>query len=205
MTAAVHRAGWRVVTPDDGAAIDLELLQGLWTESQYLRLTDHVRQLLEFTDGRLEVLPMPTDRHQVILRFLFLGAVSLVRDRGGTVLFAPMRLRIREGKFREPDLLLVRNAGDLRRQNDYWRGADLVAEVVSPDDPERDTEMKRLDYAQGRIPEYWIVNPIDETVTVLVLEGGAYAEHGVFRRGERADSACLEGFSVSVAEVFDAD
>ena len=204
MTASTHRAGWRVVTADDGAAIDLDLLQGLWTEEQYLRLTDHVRRLLEFTDGRLEVLPMPTDRHQVVLRFLFLAMFPFVRDRGGTVLFAPMRLRIREGKFREPDLLLVRNAADLRRQNDYWRGADLVAEVVSPDDPERDTGTKRLDYAQARIPEYWIVNPIDETVTVLVLDGDAYTEHGVFRRGRPAESVCLEGFSVSVAEVFDA-
>jgi hypothetical protein len=38
--------------------------QGAWTEEQYLRLTDHTNQLVEFTDGVLEVLPMPTDRHQ---------------------------------------------------------------------------------------------------------------------------------------------
>ena len=76
--------------------------------------------------------------------------------------------------------------------------------MVSPDRPARDTVTKRRDYAEARIPEYWIVNPVDETVTVLVLDGDAYAEHGVFRRGERASSAYLEGFSVSVAEVFDA-
>ena len=204
MTAAARREGWRVVTPDDDAAIDLELLQGLRTEAQYLRLTDHVRRLLEFTDGRLEVVPMPTDRHQVIVRFLFLALFPFVRDSGGTVLFAPMRLRICEGRFREPDLLLVRNANDLRRQNDYWRGADLVAEVVSPDDLERDTRMKQQDYAQARIPEYRIVNPMDETVTVLVLDGSAYTEHGVFRIGQRAASVGLDGFSVSVADVFDA-
>ena len=204
MTAAAPREGWRVVAPDNGTAIDLESLQGLWTEAQYLRLTDHIRRLLEFTDGRLEVLPVPTDRHQVISRFLFLALFSFVHNLGGTVLYAPLRLRIRDGKFREPDLLLVRNANDLRRRNDYWRGADLVAEVVSPDDPERDTVIKRLDYAQARIPEYWIVNPIDETVTVLVLDGDAYAEHGVFRRNRRAESVCLDGFSVSVTEVFDA-
>ena len=204
MTATAHRAGWRVVPPDGGAAIDLELIQGLWTEAQYLRLTDYVRRLLEFTDGRIEALPTPTDRHQVISRFLFLALFSFVRNLGGTVLYAPLRLRVREGKFREPDLLLVRNADDLRRRNDYWRGADLVAEIVSPDDPERDTVVKRLDYAEARIPEYWIVNPMDETVTVLVLDGHAYAEHGVFRRRQRAESVCLEGFSVDVAEVFDA-
>ena len=193
-----------ISTPEEGAVVDLDVMQGHWTEAQYLRLTQHTRRLIEFTDGRLEVLPMPTDRHQVILGFLLFALDPFIRHSGGIVLFAALRLRIREDKFREPDLLLLRDANDTRRRNDYWRGADWVAEVVSPDNPARDTVTKRLDYAEARIPEYWIVNPLDETVTVLVLEGDAYAEHGVFRRGERAASRCLEGFSVDVAEVFDA-
>ena len=204
MAVAAERQELCISTPKEGAVIDLDVLQGLWTEEQYLRLTDHARRLIEFTDGRLEVLPMPTDRHQTILSFLFLSMVAMVRDSGGSVLFAPLRLRIRKGKFREPDLLLVRDANDARRRNDYWRGADWVAEVVSPDRPSRDTVTKRLDYAEARIPEYWIVNPMDETVTVLVLEGDAYAAHGVFCRGDRAASRSLEGCSVSVAELFDA-
>ena len=88
MTAAAHREGWRVVPPDGSAAIDLESLQGLWTETQYLRLTDHLRRLLEFTDGRLEVLPMPTDRHQVISRFLFLALFPSSHDSGLTMIRA---------------------------------------------------------------------------------------------------------------------
>ena len=77
-------------------------------------------------------------------------------------------------------------------------------EVVGPDDPQRDTQVKRGDYAEARIPEYWIVNPLDETITVLTLAGTEYAEHGVFRRGERAESALLRGFATGVADVFDA-
>ena len=203
--AAVRRLGLRIITPDNRTQIDVEPLQGLWTEAQYLRLTDHARLLIEFTDGRLEVLPMPTDRHQGILQFLFLALAPLVGASGGTVRFAPLRLRIRDGKFREPDLLLVRDADDPRRQNDYWRGADLVMEVVSPDDPGRDTQVKRRDYAEARIPEYWIVNPVDETITVLILADEAYRQHGVFRRGQQADSQCLGGFVLGVADVFDAN
>ena len=201
---AAKRPEWRLSSPDGSEAIDLDLLQGLWTEAQYLRLTDAATRLLEFTDGHLEILPMPTDRHQVILRSLFLALFPFVQDRGGTLLFAPLRLRIRKDKFRDPDLLLVHDANDARRRNDYWRGADWVAEVVSPDRPGRDTLTKRLDYAEARIPEYWIVNPVDETVTVLVLDDDAYAEAGVFRRGERAASRALPGFAIGVDDLFDA-
>ncbi len=204
MTVAAQRLGLRITTPDSHTDIDVEPLQGLWTEAQYLQLTDHARLLIEFTDGRLEVPPMPTDRHQAISQCLFLALSPFVGALGGTVRFAPLRLRIREGKFREPDLLLVRDAGDPRRGNDYWRGADLVVEVVSPDDPERDTRVKRRDYAEAGIPEYWIVDPRDETITVLTLTGEEYAEHGVFSRGRQAESVCLNGFAVGVADVFDA-
>ena len=204
MTVAAQPLGLQIVTPDDRVVIDLKPLQGLWTQAQYLQLTDHARLLLEFTDGHLEVLPMPTDRHRAISQFLFLALLPFVGALGGKVHYAPLRLRIRDGKFREPDLLLVRDAHDPRRRNDYWRGADLVIEIVSPDDPGRDLQVKRRDYAEARIPEYWVVSPIDETITVLILAGDAYTEHGVFRRGQRADSVCLNGFAVSVAEVFDA-
>jgi Uma2 family endonuclease len=75
---------------------------------------------------------------------------------------------------------------------------------LGPDRPERDTEEKPRDYAEAGIPEYWIVNPLDATITVLVLDGRAYRRHGRFRRGERATSQLLPSFSVSVDEVFDA-
>src|SRR5947209_4078032 len=179
--------------------------QGAWSDEQYLVLTEHTNRLVEFTDGYLEVLPMPTDRHQAILEFLFLAFLAVIKPSGGKVRFAPLRLRIRPGKFREPDLLLLLAAADPRRQNRFWTGADLALEIVSPDKPERDLVQKRADYAEAQVSEYWIVNPQTETITVLRLEGTAYQEVGTFRRGELAPSVLLSGFAVDVASVFDAD
>ncbi|MEO7912305.1 MAG: Uma2 family endonuclease, partial [Roseiflexaceae bacterium] len=127
------------------------------------------------------------------------------RPRGGKVRFSPLRVRIRARKFREPDLLLVLDAKDPRRQNRYWQGADLALEVVSADKPERDLVEKRSDYAEAGIAEYWIVNPETETITVLRLEDTSYAEHGVFGRGAEATSALMPAFALSVDAVFDAD
>ena len=183
---------------------DLLPAQGNWSDDAYLWLTDHGNRLVEFTDGHLQELPMPTDTHQAVLAFLY----DLFRARlgpfGGVVRFSALRMRIREGKFREPDLLMLRDRSDPRRQDRYWLGADLVAEVVSPDAPDRDLVEKRADYAEGGIPEYWIADPRDETITVLALEGESYVEHGRFSRGEAATSPLLEGFTADVSAVFDA-
>ena len=178
--------------------------QGGWSDEGYLWLTDHGNRLVEFTDGFIEELSMPTDTHQTILALLHTLFRARVQPRGGVAAFSPLRMRIREGKFREPDLLLLRDRSDPRRQNRYWQGADLVAEVVSPDDPDWDLVEKRADYAGAGIPEYWIADPRDETLTVLVLRGEAYVEHGRYGRGETAASVLLEGFSVEVSAVFDA-
>ena len=179
--------------------------QGEWSDEEYLVLTGQRNRLVEFTDGHIELLAMPTAKHQKILKFLFLAFCNFVDARGGLVLFAPLRLRIRPGKFREPDLLLVLSKSDPRAKDQFWEGADLVLEIVSEDKPERDLIDKRADYAEGRIPEYWIVNPLTQTITVLVLRGDAYQEAGVFKRGESAASTLLGGFSVPVAATFDAD
>lgn len=79
-----------------------------------------------------------------------------------------------------------------------------MIEIVSPDDPKRDLVKKRREYAQAGIQEYWIVNPLVETITVLRLANGKYVEHGEFRRGETATSALLPDFAAGVDATFDA-
>jgi Uma2 family endonuclease len=179
--------------------------QGQWSEEAYLWLTEHTTRLIEFTDGYLEVLPMPTDEHQTLVLSLYEMLAAFLRPRGGKGLVAPLRLKIRDGKYREPDILLVCSAHDPRRQTRFWLGADWVAEVVSPDRPERDLIEKRGDYAAAPVPEYWIVNPLNETITVLCLHDSTYTEHGVFGRSAMVTSRVLEGFRVSVDAVFDAE
>src|SRR5678816_4496953 len=78
-------------TQEQVDALLRELLpaQGQWSEAAYLWLTDHTARLIEFTDGYLEVLPMPTDEHQTMVLLLYELLVAFVRPRGGKVLVAP--------------------------------------------------------------------------------------------------------------------
>jgi len=179
--------------------------QGQWSDEDYLWLTDHTNQLIEVTDGFLEVLPVPTDRHQTLLLYLYDIVRMWTQEEGGKVLVAPLRLRIRERKFREPDLVMLKDPTDPRRSNRYWTGADLVLEVVSPDKPERDLVDKRDDYAEAGVPEYWIVDPQAESVTVLVLDGVAYREHLKVGRGQQVRSVTLSGLGLDVSALLDVD
>jgi Uma2 family endonuclease len=177
--------------------------QGTWTEEEYLAISSN--HLIEFADGILEVLPMPTEQHQVIVALLFQLLTAFVAPRSlGTALFAPLRIRVAEGKFREPDIVFLLAEHADRRGRRFWRGADLVMEVVSEDDPDRDLVVKRAEYAQAAIAEYWIVDPRDQSVLVLSLDAGAgeYRVAGRYTAGESASSVLLDGFSIPVSEVF---
>ena len=91
-----------------------------------------------------------------------------------------------------------------KRHEQFWDGADLVTEVVSPNDPNRDIVMKRQESARAGIREYWLVNPLNETITVFTLSENTaeYREHGVFSKGQQASSLLLETFHVDVTATF---
>lgn len=177
--------------------------QGRWAVEDYLALdTGH---LVEYSNGYLEFPPMPTMAHQDIVSFLHaLLKVFIQKHQLGKVYFAPVPVRLGEQEYREPDVFFVSTAKVLEAAGKYPSGADLVMEVVSgsPADRDRDLVRKRRDYAQAGIPEYWIVDPQEEVIYVLRLEGKEYAEHGRFVTGDTANSALLPGFSVPVGEVW---
>jgi Uma2 family endonuclease len=177
--------------------------QGEWPEWEYLALPGN--RLVEFDNGFIEVLPMPTTFHQEILFYLWQTLNEFVVARHlGKVLGAALPIRLWKGKFREPDILFMLARHAERIEEQYWRGADLVMEVVSGDRESRRRDLieKRREYARARIPEYWIVDPQKREITVLRLSQGKYLVHGKFGKGETASSHLLKGFEVAVDFVF---
>lgn len=78
----------------------------------------------------------------------------------------------------------------------------LAIEVVSPgkEAEDRDYRYKRSEYAARGIGEYWVVDPIREQVTVLVLVDGFY-EAKVRRGADRLESPLLPDFPLTVTEI----
>lgn len=177
--------------------------QGEWTVEDYLTLdTNH---LIEYANGYVEVLPIPSLWHQELVFLLQRVLWEFVTERGlGKVWAAPLPVQLWPKKFREPDIIFIAAAKVPHLTATYLRNVDLVMEVVSPDDPDRDYKKKHKEYAQAGIPEYWIVDALKNLVTVLVLQDGHYQTHGEFNPGEIASSVHLAGFTVPVATLFPA-
>ena len=138
------------------AVAELFPTQGNWSEEEYLALPDN--RLMEFSNGFLELLPMPTTSHQVLVAYLYGLLFSFVSERDlGKVLFAPIRVRLWPGKFREPDLVFILKTHSRRIGEEFWDGADLAMEVLSsdPKDRRRDIVTKRREYARAYGRDYY--------------------------------------------------
>lgn len=170
--------------------------QGEWTETAYLAL--RTNRLIELSDGCLQVLPLPDGFHQRLVKFLaWLLNAFVLEQRLGEVLFAPFPVRLWSGQMREPDIIYMR-PGRMPDPHQPPNGVDLAMEIVSPGEESRKRDLitKPQEYAKAGIA------PQERRITVLILEGQSYREHGVFGLGSQATSVLLLGFTVDVAAVF---
>jgi Uma2 family endonuclease len=76
--------------------------------------------------------------------------------------------------------------------------------VVSPGDLqwERDYVAKRAQYEDLGIPEYWIINPQDQTVLVLEQNGQGYRSLGLFRNEQSITSPQFSDWNLTADQLF---
>jgi Uma2 family endonuclease len=174
--------------------------QGEWTENDFFAL--HANRMVELVDGTLEVLPLPTWLHQLIVKFL-IRQIEIATRQSGVALAAPLPVRLFAGTIREPDVMYFAPGSEPNDPRSYPDRVDLAMEVVSEgvDARRRDYEDKRRDYQRASISEYWIVDPEDRKITVLVLENSLYRVHGEFGPGQNASGILIPDLVVAVDEI----
>jgi Uma2 family endonuclease len=179
-------------------------VQGSWSEEDFLKF--HTNRMAELVDGRLEMLPMPTWLHQLILEYLFDAVRDHVKHHniGGKILMAPLPTRLFERTIREPDLLYVKAENLPKDVRGYPDRIDLAIEIVSSgtEARQRDYIDKRADYAKAGVTEYWIVDPEELLVTVLTLSGTEYKVAQECHSGDVARSVLLSGLKISVDQIW---
>jgi Uma2 family endonuclease len=162
------------------------------------------RYCYELARGVLEVTEVPNDRHGVVVANLY-DAISRYRRNHPDVVYRYGGGN--EFRFwlpgmvsgRNPDLGVVLHGGQMDERG--RRIAALAAEVVSRGSVERDYETKRDEYLAFGLREYWIVDPLQGTVTVLTRQGDTWHE-SVLRDQQTIVSPVLPDLLTTVAELF---
>lgn len=97
------------------------------------------------------------------------------RGIAGRVVFSRFAFRLSERSAPEPDVAYVRpERVGLLDEGGMRGGPDIAVEIVSRESRQRDYELKRRLYEESGVPEYWIIDPIQQRVEFLVLEEGRY-------------------------------
>jgi Uma2 family endonuclease len=150
------------------------------TFEDYLVYDDGTDNRYELEDGELILMNPPTGRHALVIRLLnnaFEAEISRLNLPWASLQMLGVRTSPRRSRL--PDLCvlpleIVQECLDVSAVIES--GALLVVEIVSPDSVKRDYRFKRAEYASFGISEYWIVDPIEQRVTILLLVEGLYEE-----------------------------
>lgn len=148
--------------------------------------------------------PSPTVRHQRMLANLLIAMSNFVRAKNlGEVIPAPLDVRLTDYDVYQPDLLFIRQERlQLTGADKIGIVPDLVIEILSPSNAYYDFTRKKAMYAEHGVEEYWIVDPLDETIEVMVKEGEYYRTESLYRASDTLESPMLPGFQMQLETVF---
>lgn len=176
---------------------------------EYLSYDDGTDKLYELFNGELIEVPPESGFNVGIANFLFalfLPIVGYLRVRGHG-----LELEVRgEPRNRFPDLTIIReeHIQQIIRRNTIrlsMAAPLLVVEVVSPGELQqnRDYVAKRSQYQDLGIPEYWLIDPQQQTVTILTLQAAVYVE-SIFRGSAPIVSGQFPDLHVSAEQILNA-
>lgn len=123
----------------------------------------------ELIDGRIYDMAAPSRMHQKILGFLDRVIGNYIDDKGGDceVYMAPFAVFLNQDdrNYVEPDISVI---CDTQKLDDKGcQGApDWIVEIVSPASKRMDYMIKLFKYRSAGVREYWIVDPMEQSVYV---------------------------------------
>lgn len=174
-------------------------------------LTRGEEERIEIINGEAFLMAAPTRIHQKITMELSRQLANYLEGKKWEVYPAPFGVRLfeRDGDrpedvdtMVEPDISVVCDRNKLDQYG--CKGApDLVIEVLSPTTQRHDQLVKLNLYQRAGVREYWIADPENRTVRVMVQNGdGLFRIHEVYQREDIAKVNVLDGCFIELCKVF---
>ena len=173
----------------------------IWNESEHI----------ELIDGEAVKMSLPPTVHQLIRGEILRQIANFLEGKKGLAIPAPFAVRLFEKEndsptdvqtVVEPDISVICDKSKLDESG--CRGApELVMEVLSPSSRKHDRLVKLNLYQRAGVPEYWIVNPEEESVQVFLRDdSGNLRIYNEYDRTEIAKVHALDGCFIELCKVF---
>lgn len=177
------------------------------TLKEFFHMRENSSELMEFIDGVIYMAPSPSTKHQRISGRLYVELFNYLEGTDCEVFDAPFDIilhkdDIEEDKVVIPDLAVLCDKSGLNELN-YKGVPSLIVEILSPSNQSHDLVLKLNLYMKYGVKEYWIINPMLDSIQVYSLdENGGYIQKDNKVSKGIIESKVLEGFSVDLEKIF---
>lgn len=176
-----------------------------------IRATDYFQRpeyqehaLIQLIDGKVILGTTPNLKHQIVVGDILYLLATVEQLVGGLALVAPTEVYFDEVNVYEPDVMYISpdNLDIAQQAKQRIVGApDLVVEVLSPSTAKYDRQEKYQAYEAHGVREYWIVDPIHETIEVWTLNEATFKRQGAYGDNKTFASLVLSQ-TVDVTKIF---
>ncbi|MFK7817760.1 MAG: Uma2 family endonuclease [Planctomycetaceae bacterium] len=146
----------------------------------------------EVINGRHYVNGAPSPRHQTISRRIQFQLYEQIELKGlGEVFDAPIDVQLSTTDVVQPDIAVVLSENRIVTTTKLKGVPELLIEILSPSNRKYDQQLKKRLYEQSGVPEFWIVDPEDQSLDQLKLNSD-----GLYESTPHAASVLFEMKSV---------
>lgn len=171
-----------------------------YTAEDYWNLPDGERA--ELIDGQLYAMSPPSHTHQRLVHQLGRVIGNYIEEHNGDCEVVPapfaVDLEANDHTWVEPDISVICDKDKITERG--CKGApDWIIEIVSPASQKIDYQVKLFKYRTAGVREYWIVNPMKQSVMIYDLEREEHT--GQFSFDDVLQATIYESLTIKISDL----
>lgn len=178
------------------------------TYEEYLELVENSEHRFELIDGVIYNMASPSYKHQHAVHELHGAFYIWFKGKSCTPLTSPFDVTIFKAEDNicvvQPDILVICDRDKIDKNGKYNGVPDLVVEILSPSTRGKDL-IKKLDlYKLCGVKEYWIVDPMNDSIFVYSLAENDIVDMKVYQKNGISNvvSNHFKGLQLALDDVF---
>lgn len=175
---------------------------------EFLELVENSEQRFELIDGVIYNLASPSYKHQYAIHEIQGAFYNWFKGKECTPLTSPFDVTFPKDENNicvvQPDILVICDKMNIDSDGKYKGSPSLVVEVLSPSTRSKDMLTKLDLYKQCGVKEYWIVDPIHDSILVYSFNDHDIVDSQFYKKKDNhsVQSALFENLEIALQDIF---